>query len=407
MEASTYYTSGTAAYATPASSPPSSVAHHSVAHSHSLSQQQLSHSHPHAHPVLFASMHPMAPHSGWMTPTTAFMPAGPTMAYPPPHAAAMYGQWHPHSHMQQHAHMMQAAATTNAPTTTAPAAATNSATLAFHSSSSNAASAANTASTLAPSSASTNLNQRPIPQYGTPASLVSASAAVPSQSAPPSQQQQSGQAAVKAKKLKSGAVNTSPPAAHSLIGSTTPIPATTLTPLPIPSSAAVVGTVYGAGNGSVPFASAAAGEASYVPSGDLHTAEGRARLMSDIRAMINDRKRNDVKRRYLAMKDKQAALDLLLQQLKAQVDSARHTEAQLADRRQQLLDTLMHYEGRRWIEQQRSGQHKTAPITSGTGRWILCGRRKENGEVCSHPVKKAKKGQTQRHCKHHQRPALQ
>ena len=400
---SSYYTSGSATYGAPTSSQPSSGPsvshshpHHPLAaHSHPLPPhsshpQQLSHSpHPHAHPVMYAApMHPMAPHPPWMTPTAAFMPAGPTLAYGSPHAA-MFGQWHPHSHIP---HLMAATAAPPHQAQTGQAAAAASAapannnsnaptmqpTMAFHSSLPSGNNG-NNSSNGSPGSTSSPLTQRPIPQYATASNMATAVAAA-------AQSQASG----KGKKQKAAASSSTSSAASNL-------PTASAAPLSFPAGhvqSAAVG-----GSGSLPLSS----DALYFPSGDLHTAEGRARLMSDIRAMINDRKRNDVKRRYLAMKDKQTALELLLTQLKQQLDAQRYTEAVLTDRKQQLLDALMQYEGRRWIQQQgQQQQQQVARITSKTGRWVLCGKRKDNDEMCSHPVKKAKKGQTQKHCKHHQ-----
>ena len=357
-----------------------------------------------------AFMHPMAPHPAWMTPTAAFMPAGPAMAYGAPHAA-MYGQWHPHPHMP---HMMAATAAPSGAQQSSQAAAGTSnssaagnssahplpAAIAFHSSNNsgggnNSGSAASATSPAGPLLASTpSKTQRPIPHYATASNLSSATAMAQHQPAPLAH---SALATARGKKQKATATGAFSPAAT------------------VPAAVAVAGGVHqpqqqqssvagGSAGGVVSFAPFHLDESVTGSSSDVHTAEGRARLMADIRAMINDRKRNDVKRRYLAMKDKLTALDTLaLHALRQQLDAAKQAEQQLADRKQQLLEALMHYEGKRWLDQSQQQQWQRAgPISSKTGRWVLCGKRKANGDVCSNPVKRAKKGQAQRLCRHHQ-----
>ena len=398
MEGSQYFASGGGvSYAAPTGASPASVAHPTAAsavphsHPHHALAAHSAHPSPH-HPVLSAYMHPMAHPGGWLQPTAAFMPAGPTMAaYGTPHGA-MYGQWHPHSHPHM-PHLVNATAAAPPQTAVAAAAGTaqgNAATgntnahplpanhSPFHpaaaAAAANASAASASQSSASPlSTSSLGTTQRPIAQY----------AALASPSSAPAQFTATG----KGKRVR--ALDSGGPANYVTAALATPFP---LAQAALSVQQAVPGGGYptGAVDGfSLSSASAA---------GDLHTAEGRARLMADIRAMINERKRNDVKRRYLFMKDKLTALDAHTLTLKQQLDATRQAEAALAEKRAQLLDALMQYEGRRWIRQQQQAQ----PISSATGRWVLCGKRKDNNELCSHPVKKAKKGQSQKYCKHHQ-----
>ena len=432
MDGSPYFASGGGvSYATSTAASPASVAHPTAASAvphihphHALAahtahpshpspqqqqqqqQQQQPMSHPHAHPVLSAYMHPMAHPGGWMQPTAAFMPAGPTMAaYGTPHGP-MYGQWHPHSHPHM-PHLVNAAAAAPQTAVAAAKAPGNNAAgnsnahplpanhSPFHSAAAPNASAAAASASASQSSASQlhsslGATQRPIAQY----------AALASPSSTPAQFTATG----KGKRLKA-ADNGGPNYATAALA--TPYPLAQHSSLAAGGGgmhsqpALLAGSVQSApGGGYLSGAADGFSLSSGSAAGDLHTAEGRARLMADIRSMINERKRNDVKRRYLAMKDKLTALDAHTLALKQQLDATRQAEAQLAEKRQQLLDALMQYEGRRWIRQQQQTQQQ--PISSATGRWVLCGKRKDNNESCSHPVKKAKKGQSQKYCKHHQ-----